>query len=102
LLYKRYETVSSGLKNLLLSKDEKLEEEIFFAKFYAGSTSSFHKHKGYEEFYMIDGELIDDDGKFFKEGDFIKFEKGPKHSSNSKIGCKLLVILYSGTNEQTG
>jgi len=51
---------------------------------------------------MIDGELIDDDGKFFKEGDFIKFEKGPKHSSNSKIGCKLLVILYSGTNEQTG
>ncbi len=101
MLYKRYDPVSSGLKNLLLSKDEKLEDEVFIAKFYAGSTSSFHKYKGYEEFYMIDGELIDDDGKVFKKGDYIKFEKGTEHSSNSKIGCMLLVILYSGTNEQT-
>ena len=51
---------------------------------------------------MIDGELIDDDGKVFKKGYYIKFEKGTKHSSHSKIGCTLLVILYSGTNEQTG
>ena len=49
----------------------------------------------------IDGELIDDDGKFFKKGDYIKFEKGTKHSSHSKTGCTLLVILYAGTNELT-
>ena len=48
---------------------------------------------------MIDGELIDDDGKIFKTGDYVKFEKGSEHSSYSKIGCKLLVILYGGTNE---
>ena len=51
---------------------------------------------------MIDGELIDDDGKVFKKGDYIKFEKGTKHSSYSKTGCTLLVILYAGTNELHG
>ena len=66
------------------------------------SSSSLHKHKGYEEFYVIDGELIDDDGKVFKKGDYIKFEKGTKHSSYSKSGCTLLVILYAGINELTG
>ena len=64
-----------------------------------GSSSNFHRHNGNEEFYVIDGELIDDDGKIFKTGDYVKFEKGSEHSSYSKNGCKLLVILHGGTNE---
>ena len=101
LPYDRYGKVCSGLKWLQLSKDEKLEHEVFIVKFEPGSSSSFHKHKGFEEFYVIDGELIDDDGKVFKKGDYIKFEKATKHSSLSKTGCTLLVILYAGTNELT-
>ena len=100
--YNRYGPVSSDLKWLPLSKDEKLEHEVFIVQFKPESSSSLHKHKGYEEFYVIDGELIDDDGKVFKKGDYIKFEKGTKHSSYSKSGCTLLVILYAGTNELTG
>ena len=100
--YNRYGTVSSVLKWLPLSKDEKLEDEVFIVQFEPESFSSLHKHKGYEESYVIDGELIDDDGKVFKKGDYIKFEKGTKHSSYSKTGCTLLVILYAGTNELTG
>ena len=100
--YNRYETDPSGLKWLPLSKDEKLEDEVFIVQFEPESSSSLHKHKGYEEFYVIDGELIDDDGKVFKKGDYIKFEKGTKHSSYSKTGCTLLVILFAGTNELNG
>ena len=81
--YNRYGTVSSGLKWLQLSKDEELEHEVFIVKFERESSSSLHKHKGFEEFYVIDGELIDDDGKVFKKGDYIKFGKGTQHSSYS-------------------
>ena len=73
--YNRYGTVSSGLKWMPLSKDEKLEHEVFIVQFEPESSSSLHKHNGYEEFYVIDGELIDDDGKVFKKGDYIKFKK---------------------------
>ena len=100
--YNRYGTVSSNLKWFPLSKDEKLEHEVFIVQFEPESSSSLHKHKGYEEFYVIDGELIDDDGKVFKKGDYIRFEKGTKHSSYSKTGCTILVILHAGTNELTG
>ena len=33
-----------------------------------GSKSLPHKHQGFEEFYVIDGELEDADGKIFKKG----------------------------------
>ena len=100
--YNRYGTVSSNLKWMPLSKDAKLEHEVFIVQFEPESSSSLHKHKGYEEFYVIDGELIDDAGKVIKKGDYIRFEKGTKHSSYSKTGCTILVILHAGTNELTG
>ena len=99
LEYNRYGEVISGLKWLPLSKDEDLQHEVFIIRFEAESSSSFHRHNGYEEFYVLDGELIDADGEVFKKGDYIKFEKGSEHASYSKTGCTLLVILYGGKNE---
>ena len=95
----RYGIVSKGLNWLPLSNDENLEHEVYIVHFEPDSSSNFHRHIGYEEFYVLDGELIDGDGKVFKKGDYIKFEKGSEHSSFSKTGCTLLVILYGGTNE---
>ena len=100
LEYNRYGKVISGLKWLPLSKDEDLQHEVFIIRFEANSSSSLHRHNGYEEFYVLDGELIDADGEVFKKGDYIKFEKGSEHSSFSKNGCTLLVILYDGKNEK--
>ena len=97
--YKRYGEKTNDLSWLPISKDDDSGYEVYLIKFDPGSSSNFHRHNGNEEFYVIDGELIDDDGKIFKTGDYVKFEKGSEHSSYSKIGCKLLVILYGGTNE---
>ena len=97
--YNRYGKVSSGLKWIPLSKDENLDHEVFIIRFEADSSSNLHRHNGYEEFYVLNGELIDSDGEVFKKGDYIKFEKGSEHLSYSKTGCTLLVILYGGKNE---
>ena len=60
--------------------------------------SLLHKHTGYEEFLMLDGELIDPDNKVFKKGDFVTFEPGSSHSSYTKNGCLILVFMR-GVNE---
>ena len=99
LAYNRYGKICSGLKWLPLSKDENLEHEVFIIHFEADSSSNLQHHNGCEEFYVLEGELIDADGKLFKKGDYIKFEKNTEHSSYSKKGCTLLVILYGGMNE---
>ena len=52
-----------------------------------------HQHINYEEFMMLDGELIDPDNKILKKGDIVTFEPGSKHSSYTKNGCLILVFM---------
>ena len=65
----------------------------YILKMEPGAKSLLHEHVGYEEFLMLEGELIDVDDKIFKKGDFITFEPGSKHSSYTKIGCLVLVFM---------
>ena len=58
-----------------------------------GAKSMPHQHTGYEEFLILEGELIDADNKVFKKGDFITFEPGSFHSSYTKNGCLILVFM---------
>ena len=98
LPYDRYGELVLRLEWLPLSNDNFFEKEIFLIKFKPKSRSNMHIHKCVEEFYVIDGELIDEDGELFEKGDFVRFEPGTRHSSFSKKGCTLLVILSGGTN----
>ena len=70
----------------------------YILKMDPGAKSLAHKHNGYEEFLILEGELTDPDGKIFKKGDFITFEPGSTHSSHTKNGCLVLVFMR-GINE---
>ena len=65
----------------------------YILKMDPGAKSLKHKHQNYEEFYVLEGELIDEDNTTFKKGDFISYKPGSKHSSFTKKGCLLLVFL---------
>ena len=65
----------------------------YVLKMEPGAKSLPHEHMGFEEFLMLDGQLIDPDGKIFKKGDFISFEPGSKHSSHTINGCLVLVFM---------
>ena len=67
----------------------------YILKMDPGAKSIPHKHVSYEEFYVLDGELIDADGKIFKKGDFVSYEPGSTHSSHTNNGCLILVFMRS-------
>jgi len=67
--------------------------ECFLLRFAPGAASHPHEHTGYEEFMVLEGELIDADGTVFRAGDFVHFEPGSRHWSHAPAGCLLLVIL---------
>ena len=52
-----------------------------------------HMHSGYEEFLILDGELIDSDGTVFKKGDFVSYKPNSTHSSYTKKGCLILTFM---------
>ena len=65
----------------------------YLLKMDANAKSLPHMHTGFEEFLIMEGELIDPDNRIFKKGDFVTFEPGSTHSSFTKEGCLILVFM---------
>jgi len=57
------------------------------------TTTDPHQHTGDEEFYLLSGDLKDNDGTVYQEGDLVWMKQGTEHCSYSKNGCTLLVYI---------
>ena len=65
----------------------------YLLKMDPNAKSLLHMHNGFEEFLILEGELIDYDNKVFKKGDFVTFEPGSTYSSHTENGCLILVFM---------
>ena len=83
----------SGMSWHKISYNQNTGIGSYILKMEPGARSLRHRHQNYEEFYVLKGELIDEDNATFKKGDFISYKPGSKHSSFTKKGCLLLVFL---------
>jgi len=93
--FNNYGEPIKGMSWCKISYDQEKGQGSYILKMEPMAKSLPHEHVNYEEFYMLDGELADDDGKIFKKGEFITFEPGTRHSSTSKNGCLILVFMRS-------
>ncbi len=100
--YDRYGDSIAGMSWIPLSGElQNGEFECFLLRMDAGAQSKPHEHLGFEEFLVIDGELIDCDGTTYRSGDFVRLLPGSKHSSHTPNGCTLLVILRGNNRALT-
>ena len=76
-----------------ISFDEKTNFGSYISKLEPGTKTIKHTHEGYEEFLILDGELIDSDGKIFKKGDIVSYAPESNHSSYTKKGCLILTFM---------
>ena len=58
-----------------------------------GSSSQPHEHTCHEQFYVIEGELTDNDGYTYRQGDFVLLKKGTQHFSTTRNGATLAVFV---------
>jgi anti-sigma factor ChrR (cupin superfamily) len=58
-----------------------------------GSSSQPHEHTCHEQFYVIEGEVTDNDGYTYKPGDFVLLKTGTQHFSTTKTGATLVVFV---------
>ena len=58
-----------------------------------GSTTEAHEHTNDEEFLILSGEVIENDGTVYREGDLVWLKKGTQHSSHTKTGCIMAVYI---------
>jgi mannose-6-phosphate isomerase-like protein (cupin superfamily) len=58
-----------------------------------GAVTQPHEHTCHEQFLVLEGELIENDGTVFKPGDFVMLREGTQHNSRTLTGCTLAVFV---------
>jgi len=58
-----------------------------------GSSSQPHEHTCHENFFVIEGEIWDNDGYTYKAGDFVLLKAGTQHFSTTEKGATLVVFV---------
>ena len=91
--FDNYGSVVPGMNWHKITYNKETGQGTYILKMNPETKSLPHQHKNYEEFIMLDGELIDPDNKVFKKGDIVTFEPGSSHSSYTKNGCLILVFM---------
>ena len=82
-----------------ISFNKKTNFGSYVSKLKPGTKTIPHIHLGYEEFLILEGELIDSDGTIFKKGDFISYKPNSSHSSYTKKGCLILTFMRGQNNQ---
>ena len=91
--FDNYGTVSKGMKWHKITYDKKTGQGSYILKLKPNTRTPYYKHSNYEEFYILDGQLIDKDNTKLNKGDFVSYKPGSNHSSYAKTDCKLLVFM---------
>jgi anti-sigma factor ChrR (cupin superfamily) len=95
----RFGEPTPGLSWLPLDFDEARGEGFYLVRFAAGASSLPHEHVFGEAFIVLEGVLIDSDGRELRTGEFVRYEPGTQHFSTSPDGC-LLGVFLRGPNRR--
>jgi anti-sigma factor ChrR (cupin superfamily) len=79
---------------LPISYDPATGQGCYAMRMEPGAVTIAHDHAGMEEFLILEGELIDDDGAVFGPGDFVSYEGGTHHDSRTETGCLIAVFEW--------
>lgn len=74
-------------------------EGCYLMRMQPGAVTIAHEHEGTEDFLILEGELIDDDGRVLRPGDFVSYEAGTRHSSRTETGCLIAVFEWGKRRE---
>lgn len=77
-----------------ISYDRKRGEGSYLMRLQAGARTIPHEHQGFEDFMILEGELIDSDGRVLRQGDFISYRPGTRHNSWTETGCLIAVFEW--------
>ena len=79
---------------LPVSYDRETGEGCYLMRMQPGAVTIAHEHRGMEEFLVLEGDLVDSDGRVFTAGDFVSYRPGTRHNSWTEGGCLLAVFEW--------
>ena len=86
-----------GTSILQLNPDAPRGTGFYIYRMEPGARSAPHRHGGAEEFLILEGTLIDNDGTVYEKGDVVWLAPGTEHTSHTETGC--LIAVYAEAEE---
>jgi anti-sigma factor ChrR (cupin superfamily) len=88
--------IQPEMRLLPISYDRETGHGCYAMRMAPGAVTIAHDHAGFEEFLMLEGDLVDSDGTVFGPGDFVSYRPGTHHDSRTEGGCLILVVERPG------
>jgi anti-sigma factor ChrR (cupin superfamily) len=85
--------VQPDISWLPISYDTSTAQGSYMFRMEPGAVTIAHDHRGMEEFLILEGDLVDDDGTEFGPGDFVSYDHG-SHNSWTRNGCLIVVFEW--------
>jgi anti-sigma factor ChrR (cupin superfamily) len=79
---------------LPLSYDRRRGQGSYLMRLQPGARTIPHEHAGFEDFVILQGELVDGDGRVLRQGDFVSYRPGSRHCSWTETGCLIAVFEW--------
>mgnify|MGYP001428727069 CR=1 FL=1 len=57
-----------------------------------GAETIAHTHRWNEDYLILEGDLIEPDGRVLGPGDFVHYDQGTYHNSRTETGCFLIGV----------
>jgi anti-sigma factor ChrR (cupin superfamily) len=77
-----------------ISYDRVTQQGSYVMRMAPGAQTLPHRHAGYEDFLILEGELTDSDGRVLRQGEFISYRPGSTHHSWTEAGCVIAVFEW--------
>lgn len=82
------------MRYLPLSFDRGTGCGTYIMRMHPGAETLWHEHSGMEEYYILEGDVVESDGTVLGPGDFVIYQPGTEHNSRTVGGCTLLVFEW--------
>jgi len=90
--------VQDNMRLLKLSYDNETKQGAYMIRMEPGAETIAHIHQRREEYFIIEGDLVESDGKVLGPGDYVVYQPGSYHNSRTVNGCLLIAIDFSFTD----
>ena len=87
--------VQEDMSKLQLSYDQETSQGAYMMRMKPGAETIRHVHKRREEYFIIEGDVVESDGTELGPGDYVIYQPGSEHNSRTVNGCLLIGIDYS-------
>jgi quercetin dioxygenase-like cupin family protein len=69
---------------------------VYVIRMEPGAETIAHTHRFNEDYLILEGDVIEPDGKVLGPGDFVHYEPGTYHNSRTQTGCFLIGCDWQG------